>query len=268
MTALARPRLPLRPSPERRGRARPARLGARPWPLAATGLVIAGLALLPLVYLVIRALGVEARRARLRAAAADASGSWRDDRPGPARRCRDGRHRRAHRLADHAHGPARPAAVGRPDGHPAGPAVVRRGLRVPGLLRAARHAPGAARPARRRAPAVDRRAVRGGAGADPRVLPVRGPGDPGRHPAPGPGGRGVGAAARRPAADRLPAGDPAGPGAGHRRRRAARRALRPVRLRGRRRCSSSTAWPGPSTCSTAPRSTARWRRCWPWGWWS
>lgn len=59
MSALARPRLPLRPF-TRSARARTAGDDPRaPWPLAATGLVIALLALLPLVYLVIRALGVE-----------------------------------------------------------------------------------------------------------------------------------------------------------------------------------------------------------------
>ncbi len=59
MTALARPRLPLRPF-SRSARARAAGADPRaPWPLAAIGLVIAGLALLPLVYLVIRALEVE-----------------------------------------------------------------------------------------------------------------------------------------------------------------------------------------------------------------
>jgi iron(III) transport system permease protein len=59
MTALARPRLPLRPF-TRSGRARAAGADPRaPWPLAAVGLGIAGLALLPLVYLVIRALEVE-----------------------------------------------------------------------------------------------------------------------------------------------------------------------------------------------------------------
>lgn len=58
MTALARPRLPLRPFGGARARAlgtdRPA-----PWPLVAIGLAIAVLALLPLVYLVIRAVEVE-----------------------------------------------------------------------------------------------------------------------------------------------------------------------------------------------------------------
>ena len=59
MTALARPRLPLRPI-TRAGRARSAPRDPRaPWPLAAIGLIIAALALLPLVYLVIRALEVE-----------------------------------------------------------------------------------------------------------------------------------------------------------------------------------------------------------------
>jgi iron(III) transport system permease protein len=59
MTALARPRLPLRPF-TRSARARVAGEDPRaPWPLAAAGLVIAGLALLPLVYLIIRAIGVE-----------------------------------------------------------------------------------------------------------------------------------------------------------------------------------------------------------------
>jgi iron(III) transport system permease protein len=59
MTALARPRLPLRPF-TRSARARVAGEDpSAPWPLAATGLVIAGLALLPLVYLIIRAVGVE-----------------------------------------------------------------------------------------------------------------------------------------------------------------------------------------------------------------
>jgi iron(III) transport system permease protein len=60
MAVLARPRLPLRPF-SRAARARAADTARRaPWPLAAAGLVIAFLALLPLIYLVIRALGVEA----------------------------------------------------------------------------------------------------------------------------------------------------------------------------------------------------------------
>jgi iron(III) transport system permease protein len=59
MTALARPRLPLRRS------VAPGRAGvegadpAAPWPLAAIGLGIAALALLPLAYLLIRAIDVE-----------------------------------------------------------------------------------------------------------------------------------------------------------------------------------------------------------------
>lgn len=60
MTVLARPRLPLRPF-SRAERARLADTTRRaPWLLAAIGLGIAVLALLPLAYLVIRALGVEA----------------------------------------------------------------------------------------------------------------------------------------------------------------------------------------------------------------
>ena len=59
MTTLARPRLPLRPF-SRAERARVADTSrTAPWPLLLVGLVIAFLALLPLVYLVIRALGVE-----------------------------------------------------------------------------------------------------------------------------------------------------------------------------------------------------------------
>lgn len=59
MTALARPRLPLRPF-SRAARARAADASRRaPWPLLAVGLAIAFLALLPLVYLAIRAIGVE-----------------------------------------------------------------------------------------------------------------------------------------------------------------------------------------------------------------
>ncbi|MEO5883920.1 MAG: hypothetical protein ABIQ58_00170, partial [Candidatus Limnocylindrales bacterium] len=59
MTVLTRPRLPLRPF-SRGARERAADTARRaPAPLAVAGLVIAGLALLPLVYLVIRALGAE-----------------------------------------------------------------------------------------------------------------------------------------------------------------------------------------------------------------
>lgn len=59
MTSLARPRLPLRPF-TRSGRARAAGVDPRaPWILAGTGIAIAILALLPLIYLVIRALEVE-----------------------------------------------------------------------------------------------------------------------------------------------------------------------------------------------------------------
>lgn len=59
MTTLARPRLPLRPF-SGSARARAAGDDPRaPWPVAATGLAIAFLALLPLLYLVIRALEVE-----------------------------------------------------------------------------------------------------------------------------------------------------------------------------------------------------------------
>jgi iron(III) transport system permease protein len=58
MTALAPGRLPL--GARLRGAAEPARRTKRaPWPLVVTGLVIAVAALLPLVYLVIRAAGVE-----------------------------------------------------------------------------------------------------------------------------------------------------------------------------------------------------------------
>ncbi len=58
MTAVSRPRLPLRPIGGRaeRERAGGAAAGA-PWPLLAAGIAVAALALLPLVYLVIRALG-------------------------------------------------------------------------------------------------------------------------------------------------------------------------------------------------------------------
>lgn len=62
MSVVARPHLPLRPLRpfSRAARARAADAGRRaPWPLLAAGLVIAFLALLPLVYLVIRALGAE-----------------------------------------------------------------------------------------------------------------------------------------------------------------------------------------------------------------
>lgn len=59
MTIAARPRLPLRPF-TREARSRAGDTDRRaPWPLLAIGLVIAFLALLPLLYLVIRALGVE-----------------------------------------------------------------------------------------------------------------------------------------------------------------------------------------------------------------
>jgi iron(III) transport system permease protein len=59
MSVVARPRLPLRPF-SRAARARAADTARHaPWPLAAAGLVIAFLALLPLVYLVIRAVGVQ-----------------------------------------------------------------------------------------------------------------------------------------------------------------------------------------------------------------
>lgn len=57
MTVLSRPQTPLRPF-TRAGRSRVADTTRRaPWPLAVAGLAIAFLALLPLVYLVIRALG-------------------------------------------------------------------------------------------------------------------------------------------------------------------------------------------------------------------
>lgn len=60
MAVLARSRLPLRPF-SRAARARAVETTRRaPWPLVAVGLVIAFLALLPLAYLVIRAVGVEA----------------------------------------------------------------------------------------------------------------------------------------------------------------------------------------------------------------
>lgn len=60
MSVLARPRLPHRPF-SRAARARTADTARRaPWPLAVAGLAIAFLALLPLIYLVIRAPGAEA----------------------------------------------------------------------------------------------------------------------------------------------------------------------------------------------------------------
>ena len=58
-TAIGRPRLPFRPF-ARTGSARPGVTRPAPWPLAAVGLGVAALALLPLVYLVVRASGAEA----------------------------------------------------------------------------------------------------------------------------------------------------------------------------------------------------------------
>lgn len=58
-TAIGRPRLPFRPF-ARAGSAHPAVARPVPWPLAIVGLAVAALALLPLVYLVVRASGAEA----------------------------------------------------------------------------------------------------------------------------------------------------------------------------------------------------------------
>lgn len=59
MTVLTRPRLPLRPFSRAARERASTRARRAPWPLAAAGLVIAFASILPIVYLVIRAVGIE-----------------------------------------------------------------------------------------------------------------------------------------------------------------------------------------------------------------
>ncbi len=197
MTGLVRRRPPLIGLPGSAPRAAARETAPRaPWPLVAAGLVIAFLALLPLVYLVIRAFGAEASAAafllRPRTAgivlgtvglallvgmgtiALGVPIAWlttRTDLPG----------RRLWAVLT-----AIPLAI---------PSYVV-GFAFLAFFGPRGTLQGILAPARRGPPAVDRRSVRRGARAHAGVLPVRVARDAGGDPAHGSGRRGVGPAAR------------------------------------------------------------------------
>ena len=217
-----------------RRRATRASSGATPSAVAAGGVGLASRpALLPLVYLVIRAAGTEADAlafslrprtvvvlvSTLVLALVVGVGTIADRRPD--------------RLAHDPHRPARPAALGGADRRPARDPVVRDWLRVHRGVRARGARCSAARAVRRGAAAGDLRPARGGARADARDVPVRRPrragGAAARRTEPSRRPRGRSATAARG----LPPGHAAAPRAGHRRRGAARGAVRALRLRGR-----------------------------------
>ena len=204
--------------------------GRAPLSLLLPACVTVALLLLPLAYLVARASSGGGRGWRVLTRSNTLELIWSTWPARGRRHARLGHDRRLGRVADDAHRPARPAALGGRRRAAARDPELRRRLLPARRVRAPR---AAAAVARGRAAAGDLRLLGRARGADPLHLPLRAAARLGGAARARPGARGGGPRARADAGRRLPPRDAACAAAVDRCRGAARRALHALGLRRR-----------------------------------